>query len=127
MFESIFFARFWGIMLVTYGALFLIRREILDEIFKSMKDKTFVVISGFIALLLGIFSISAHNLWVNDWRVIITLLGWLSFVKGVVRLGFPAYTVMTVQFFRKKSGLLLSILIFMVLIGLFLLWMGLTR
>jgi uncharacterized membrane protein YidH (DUF202 family) len=28
----------------------------------------------------------SHNVWVGDWRVLITILGWLSIVSGALRL-----------------------------------------
>ena len=33
--------------------------------------------------------INTHNLWIGDWRVIITLLGWLAIIVGVLRLLLP--------------------------------------
>lgn len=30
-----------------------------------------------------------HNLWVADWRIIVTLLGWMSVFAGLFRMTFP--------------------------------------
>src|SRR6476646_9005433 len=41
------------------------------------------------ALLAGLAIVNTHNLWVSDWRVIITILGWLAIVRGALSLLFP--------------------------------------
>jgi hypothetical protein len=43
-----------------------------------------------LALLAGLIIVNAHNLWVPDWRVLITALGWLAIFRGVMNLVFPA-------------------------------------
>ena len=30
-----------------------------------------------------------HNFWTTDWRIIITIVGWISVLKGVVRIVAP--------------------------------------
>jgi hypothetical protein len=30
-----------------------------------------------------------HNVWTADWRVIITVFGWLAVIGGVIRILFP--------------------------------------
>ncbi|WP_421724363.1 hypothetical protein [Bauldia sp.] len=37
----------------------------------------------------GLAVVWFHNLWVRDWRVIVTLLGWLSLIAGLFRMAFP--------------------------------------
>ena len=46
--------------------------------------------SGALAFVIGMLMIQFHNLWVADWRVVITLIGWMSLLKGVIRILFPA-------------------------------------
>jgi hypothetical protein len=42
-----------------------------------------------LTLVAGLAIVNAHNLWVTDWRVIITVLGWLAIIRGVVAILFP--------------------------------------
>ncbi len=37
----------------------------------------------------GIAVVWFHNLWVRDWRVVVTLLGWMSVLAGAFRMAFP--------------------------------------
>lgn len=43
-------------------------------------------------LVLGLTVIRTHNLWVLGWPVVITVMGWLMTIKGVVYLVFPGLT-----------------------------------
>ncbi len=45
--------------------------------------------SGALAFVTGVAIINYHNVWVQDWRVAITLAGWLSLVKGTFRIVYP--------------------------------------
>ena len=45
--------------------------------------------SGLYALLTGLVVVVLHNLWVADARVIVTVLGWMALVVGVVLLMAP--------------------------------------
>lgn len=37
----------------------------------------------------GLFTIRAHNRWSRSWPVLITLLGWLAAILGLVRMAAP--------------------------------------
>ena len=55
-----------------------------------LSNLSLIYLAGMLALVAGLAIVNAHNLWVADWRVIITILGWLSVIGGVIRLLFPA-------------------------------------
>jgi hypothetical protein len=40
------------------------------------------MLTGLYALLMGLFVVLAHNVWVTDARVLVTLVGWVSLVVG---------------------------------------------
>src|SRR3989344_1816607 len=42
-------------------------------------------LAGFMALVFGAVLTGYHNLSVKDWRVLITLVGWLSLVKSCAK------------------------------------------
>ncbi|MGD0908193.1 MAG: hypothetical protein ABSA96_11470 [Candidatus Acidiferrales bacterium] len=45
-----------------------------------------VYLSGVLFFLGGLAIVRAHNQWVRNWKVLITLLGWFSLVLGLVRM-----------------------------------------
>lgn len=87
---SLFLAKLLGPTLITIGAAIVISpaqfRELVRDIFRS---PALVFIIGHIALPAGLATVLVHNLWVSDWRVIITILGWLGIISGAVRILAP--------------------------------------
>lgn len=87
---SIYLAKVFGIYLIIVPIAVLINRKhyekLLDDFFKN---SSFVFFSGIIHLILGLFIVIVHNIWANDWRIIITLLAWLGVLKGIIRIMFP--------------------------------------
>ncbi|MDP3990052.1 MAG: hypothetical protein Q8Q01_02495 [archaeon] len=114
---SILLARFWGLFLLILGLIFLIRKKLLKDIFIMSKDNSFMLITGFMSLIVGLITLILHNLWALDWRVIVTIFGWLSLAKGIVRLGSPNFTRKTIKLFKDKSLLINGLLILMIILG----------
>ena len=54
-----------------------------------MGNLAIIWLVGILALVAGLAIVNAHNLWIGDWRVLITILGWLLVVRGVSNLMFP--------------------------------------
>lgn len=96
---SLVLAKFWGALMLAFGLLYLLRPAALKKTIELSADETFSFFAGFQALLLGLGSVSLHNVWTADWRLAITLLGWSAVLKGVLRIGFNRNTaVMTKAF-----------------------------
>ena len=57
--------------------------------FAFANDDKFMIILSILGIIIGLLHILAHNLWVKDWRIIITLFGWFSLMKGVSQFAFP--------------------------------------
>jgi hypothetical protein len=53
-----------------------------------------IFISGVLSLPAGLAILNVHRTWTPDWRVIITILGWLAVIGGVIRLVLPQLTAM---------------------------------
>ncbi len=90
-------AKFWGIVMVVFGAVFLLRPAAAREILTLGSDPKFSVVSGLVALLIGAASVAVYGDWSNDWRLALTLIGWSAVLKGIVRLGFGSGTAAFTQ------------------------------
>ena len=69
--------------------------------------------------------ILAHNIWVKNWQIIITILGWLSLIKGLSLLFMPEL----VKKYTKnieKSQFLPYALVLGIIIGLIITYFGFT-
>ena len=117
---SIFFARLWGSFFIIFGLLFIITRQ-LGKTIEMTDDKAFVISTGYITLLMGLVTVILHNVWVADWRVAITILGWSTVIKGITKIGFPEHIHKQAQRFKKKQALST---IFILLLGAWLMWMS---
>jgi len=119
---SIFFARFMGGFYVFFGLLFIIARQ-LGKTIDLTYDKAFIISTGYITLLMGLVTVILHNLWVGDWRIAITLLGWSTLIKGIMKTGFPELIQKQSQRFKKKQALSTIILL---ILGAWLIWMSIV-
>jgi len=86
---SLFLARFWGFYFIIVALIYLFRRKSLNLLIESMENKGISIVFGFFTLLIGLIMVLIHNLWVNDWRVILTIFGWSALLKGIMLLGWP--------------------------------------
>jgi hypothetical protein len=87
--RSIFLAKLIGPFLAFCGVALIFNadafRAIGDEIVKS---PALIYIAGVLALVAGLAIVNTHNEWTADWRVAITLSGWLCVFAGIMRLVF---------------------------------------
>lgn len=67
----------------------------------AAKSPSMIYLSGFLLLMFGILITVSHQVWTLDWRVVITVLGWLILANGVMRIFFPDTVKNLVE--KKKS------------------------
>lgn len=119
---TIFFARLWGSFFIVFGALFIITKQ-LGKTIEMTNDKAFVISTGYITFLMGLVTVILHNVWEVSWKLAITLLGWSTLIKGIMKIGFPEKIHKEAQRFKKKQIVSAIILI---LLGAWLFWMSFT-
>lgn len=115
-----FLARFWGSLFMILGAS-SVGAKLLGRIIQYTEDKTITVSTGYITFLLGLATVVAHNLWVADWRVAVTILGWITLLKGMEKIAFPDRINKKAQLF-KGGQIFWGFVIF--LIGAVYFWMS---
>ncbi|MFA5250545.1 MAG: hypothetical protein WC371_03970 [Parachlamydiales bacterium] len=122
---SIYLAKLLGLYFLIMGLAIFFKTSHYQKSLKEMggSDALMTVIS-IMPLVVGLSIVLGHNLWVDEWPVLITILGWLLLVKGLIRL-FCYKTVMkkTLKIAEKKSFLKTAGLV-LGLIGLILCYLG---
>ena len=87
---SIFIAKIIGVtyVAVSLGQLFsgITYKKMYQDI---MKSSGVMAMMGIFAIIIGFLLVEYHNIWVKDWPVLITIIGWISLVKGFMFLAFP--------------------------------------
>jgi hypothetical protein len=125
---SIFLAQLIGPLLLLAGVGILLNRRSLDlladEIFRS---RVFLFLFGLIDAALGLAIVLTHNVWSADWRLIITLLGWLLIVRGTARVLAPDRIKELGGRMLKNDNTVGAVLAAVTLLGLVLCYFGYTR
>lgn len=52
-----------------------------------------IYLAGILGLLGGLALLITHNLWVLDWRLLITILGWVTVVRAIATIFMPQQIV----------------------------------
>ncbi len=87
---SIFLAKLMGPLMVVMTAAILLNREHFKKaIEEGINSPISLLIAGSLTLVTGLAIVNTHNVWAFDWRVIITVFGWLAIVGGVIRIALP--------------------------------------
>ena len=87
---SILLARLMGPLFLAVGAGLLINQDHYRKMLQRfLTDTALYYFYGALALTGGVAILLFHNLWVADWRVLLTIMGWLSVIKGLARLLVP--------------------------------------
>jgi hypothetical protein len=104
MSTSIFLARLIGpVMLVIGLVVFANQRGFRDMAGEFMASRALMFLSGLLIMPVGVAIVLTHNIWVTDWRVMITLFGWLNVIGGAMRLAAPNYVTQTGQAMLQRS------------------------
>jgi uncharacterized membrane protein len=124
---SSFFAQLIGFYLVLICLAMLLQ----PERFKKMMNIVLghpasLYICSATNIIFGLTILIPHNIWVASWPLLITIIGWLTLLKGVFSLYFPEkYLKMFVKLMEKPGYQIWTW--FWLFIGLYLAWMGLAQ
>jgi hypothetical protein len=86
---SLFLARLIGPVFVAVGLGALVHVGYRETVEEFLRSAALIYLSGLLGMTAGIAVILTHNVWAADWRVLITLFGWLAAIGGAVRVILP--------------------------------------
>ena len=66
------------------------------EIF-SNTSAHLVYLNGLLLFVAGLSIVRVHNVWTTDWPVLVTLMGWLFLLGGLIRMIAPVSTQQAAQ------------------------------
>lgn len=124
--QSLLLAKVIGLTLIFTSSALLINKKNIDLLFSLYGQTTAIFITGFLETVLGILLVLKHNVWTLDFRVIITIIGWILLVRGVGRIFFPDKSMQMVSKFKKNKTIFTPLLLFVFLIGAYLTYKGFT-
>lgn len=99
---SKFLGKVIGIYLIIIAvALFVNMHQFVIYVQALINNAALMFVSGFFTLILGILVVVSHNIWKWHWRVIVTIIGWITLVKGASLIFYPHFidkvTVLFIQ------------------------------
>ncbi len=87
---SYFFANILGILLTIVGIGVLVNLKNVPKIVDGLVSSPALMhVTGIWIVIFGALMILFHNVWISGWPVIITIIGWLTLLKGALFLIFP--------------------------------------
>lgn len=121
---SLFLAKFLGLYFLILAVISFFQRGVMrnaaEEIFAS---RSCMALTGFVSLLFGLAIVVAHPIFELNWRGLITLIGCISLLKGVIRLAYPEYCRMIAEKMLTGKGYL-SVMLLAVAAGSYLVYQG---
>jgi uncharacterized membrane protein len=88
--STFFLARLMGPVMIAVGVGVFVNastyRSLAEEFLRS---RALIYLSGLLAMTAGMAVVLTHNVWVANWPVLITVLGWLAVFGGAVRIICP--------------------------------------
>jgi uncharacterized membrane protein len=122
---SVFIARIFGLCYLIMGAGFLFNRKAFQRVMEDFcKNAAVVFYGGLLALVIGAVIILTHNVWAANWTVIITIIGWLAFIKGIWVIVFPDAVSKFMQAYQKNKSLQIFHPVVALILGVVLVFFG---
>jgi hypothetical protein len=88
--RSHFLAKLIGPVFIVGGLGMLFNSAIFRVMFeRSLHDHMLIYLTGVLSLPAGLAIVILHNRWKWHWSVIITVIGWLMVIGGIVRMLAP--------------------------------------
>ena len=114
-------ARLVGPVLAALGIAMLVNPTRFSAIIGQLAhDPGLIFLSGIFSLLGGIAIVRVHNVWTGGWQVILTVLGWLAIVGGLVRIWLPHMAAPIAATFAGSSSAILAGGLVVLVLGAFL-------
>ncbi|HUX80458.1 MAG TPA: hypothetical protein VMW10_12060 [Alphaproteobacteria bacterium] len=122
---SIYLAKAIGLyyVIVSLGMI-LNGARIKTLMIEIMNSPGLLFVTGFFALIIGVLLVTSHNIWVSDWRILITLLGWGALLKGIMIVTVPQLMIETSKKWIQNNISYYATMCFVFLVGVFLLYHG---
>jgi len=93
---SVFLAKLIGPFFAVVGISVLLNADAFRGIVKEfLKSPGLIFLTGLITLPIGLAIVLTHNVWVADWPVLVTLIGWLAVISGIARIFAPKQILKT--------------------------------
>ncbi len=104
---SIFLAKLLGPVMLVIGVAVLANRQGFRTIAEEfLASRALMFLGGLIIMPAGVAIVLTHNVWTTDWRVLVTLFGWLLAIAGAIRIVEPPFLLAGARIFLHRRAAL---------------------
>jgi uncharacterized membrane protein len=117
MAPAVLIARLAGPLFVVIGLGMLLNASFYaGMVVEAVHSPTLVYLSGVASLLAGVAILNAYRAWTASWRVIVTVLGWLCVIGGIMRIVLPQIiTSLATAIYSGPAALIVAAVIVLIL------------
>ncbi|MGB8276483.1 MAG: hypothetical protein WCF20_00880 [Methylovirgula sp.] len=122
---SIFIAKLLGPIYVVGGIAFLFKPQAFRVLHQEfIESHVLMYLAGVLGLLGGLALVLTHNVWVLDWRLVITLIGWVTIIRAIVTIFQPQQIASIGSKLLEHRGIFFGAAVMTLVIGLVLSYFG---
>ena len=123
--ETLYITAILGLVWAGAGLAFILNPgAVLKGLNDFLKSKGLITLGGMLSLIVGAVIMVFHFSWVTPWVSLITVIGIVSFIKGIWYLAFPDSVVGLKKGLMKNEGQVRGWGILMLLIGIAFLYLS---
>lgn len=121
---SIFYAQVIGLWLALIGLATVVHHVRFKKAMSdSLSHAGLMTLTGLVALAIGLLIVVSHNIWVPAWPVVVTIVGWIFIIQGVMRIFWPEAFSKMMKDMTAGSGFTVMSWVWLI-VGLYLIWAG---
>lgn len=110
-----------GPSMLLAGALVLLNIKLFPGMVTEItRNPLLVILAGFITFVVGLAIVRAHNRWQKGWPVIVTVIGWVCILGGLLRALFPVLVAQIAARVIRVPGILPVAAVILLALGAFL-------
>lgn len=121
---TIILAQFMGPVMLAVGLGIFFSRPYYERVYRHLENETLAVLmSGIVALVVGIAIVLNHNYWHSLLAGLVSLVGWMSVAKGLLLIITPTAVDKIGDWAANKKGWFTSAAVLYVVLGLYMAYM----
>ncbi len=106
---SIFLAKAFGVYFIVVAIFMLVNKEVFQQRVKAvMESQAALFVLAVVTFMLGIILVLVHSVWVLGWPLMITIICWLTFIKGVLRVVYPQIDQKWARYYDSDKALYIT-------------------
>jgi len=122
-----YLAELLGLYIVLVGVVMVVKPQPIRELMTAIvAQRALLFLVGALRVLLGLAIVLAHNRWSGTLPAVVTLIGWITLVRGIVMWLVPPETERKMVAYFQRSGPYYTTAIIAIVLGLWLAYAGFT-